>query len=79
MRRQKTGMGCALTSFIACFTAVEKDKVVATTAATAIYGVVGSISAEKGSGPGSFQQIFLDTLYNLKEENFVKYLKITKC
>ena len=79
LMQKVTGMGCALTSFIACFIAVESDPLVATIAATSIYGVVGTITGEKAKAPGSFQQIFLDVLYTLKKEDFLKNAKILQC
>ena len=64
---------------IASFVAVEKNYYNATVAAIAIYGVVGQIAAKISSGPGSFQQNFIDTLYNLREEEFLRNLKISRC
>ena len=59
-----TGAGCLLTSIIGAFAAVEKDVVLATTAAIAYYGVAAEkaalIAAEKG--PGSFQIELLNQL-----------------
>ena len=79
LMQKVTGMGCALGSFIASFVAVEKNYYNATVAAIAIYGVVGQIAAKISSGPGSFQQNFIDTLYNLREEEFLRNLKISRC
>jgi hydroxyethylthiazole kinase-like sugar kinase family protein len=45
----------------------------------AIYGVVGQIAAQTSSGPGSFQQNFIDVLYNLNKEDFLNNLEISKC
>ena len=79
LMQKVTGMGCALTSFIACFIAVKDDPLIATVAATSIYGVAGSIAGEKADAPGSFQQMFLDVLYALKKEEFLNSLKILQC
>ena len=79
LMQKVTGMGCALSSFIASFVAIEKNYYDATIAAVAIYGVVGQIAAKISSGPGSFQQNFIDVLYNLNKEDFLNNLEISKC
>ena len=79
LMQKVTGMGCALSSFIASFVAIEKNYYDATVAAVAIYGVIGQIAAKTSSGSGSFQQNFIDVLYNLNEEDFLNYLEISKC
>jgi hydroxyethylthiazole kinase len=79
LMQKVTGMGCTLSSFIASFVAVEKNYYDATVAAVAIYGVVGQIAAQTSSGPGSFQQNFIDVLYNLNKEDFLNNLEISKC
>ena len=73
------GMGCALSSFIASFIAVEKNDFDAVVAAVAVYGVAGQLAERISSGPGSFQQNFIDVLYNLKKKDFVDNLVIIKC
>ncbi|RST64748.1 hydroxyethylthiazole kinase [Candidatus Aquarickettsia rohweri] len=73
------GMGCTLSSFIASFIAVEKNYLNSAVAAVAIYGVAGQLAERISSGPGSFQQNFIDTLYHLKKENFINNLIILKC
>ena len=79
LMQKVTGMGCALTSLIACFIAVEDEALIAAVAATSIYGVVGSIAGEKANASGSFQQVFLDILCTLKKEEFFAHLQISKC
>ena len=79
LMQKVTGMGCALGSFIASFIAVEKNYYDATVAAVAIYGVIGQIAAKTSSGPGSFQQNFIDALYNLNKEDFLNNLEISEC
>ena len=79
LMQKVTGMGCALSSFIASFVAVEKNYFNAAVAAVAVYGVIGQIAEKISSGPGSFQQNFIDVLYNLKKEDFLNNLVILKC
>lgn len=63
-----TGTGCMATSVVAACTAVEKDSVIAATAALAAYGLAGQIAAEKAHGPGTFQIHLYDALANLTED-----------
>ncbi len=60
-----TGTGCLLTSVIGAFTAVEPDRIKASVAALAYYGVAAEIAAQKTAGPGSFQIEFLNQLSNV--------------
>jgi len=60
-----TGMGCTATSIIGACMAVEKDMHTAATAAMAIMGIAGELTAKVSSGPGSFQMNFLDSLYGI--------------
>lgn len=60
-----TGTGCAATTTIAAFLAVEKDPVVATACGLAMFGLAGEIAAEHTSAPGSFWIAMLDALYTI--------------
>lgn len=71
-----TGTGCAATTAISCFNAVEKDALIATTCALAYYGYAGEIAAAKSSGPGTFQAALYDALYNINPETLAKNIKI---
>lgn len=71
-----TGTGCAATTAISCFCAVEPDPLVATAAALGYYGLAGEKAAELSNGPGSFQAALYDTLYNLSEETIRENLRI---
>lgn len=65
-----TGMGCTASALTGAMVAIEKDILLACTAAMALMGVAGDIAAEKAEGPGTLQLHFYDALYNLKPEEF---------
>jgi hydroxyethylthiazole kinase len=71
-----TGTGCAATTAISCFCAVEPDPLVATAAALGYYGLAGEEAARVSKGPGSFQVALYDALYNLSEDKMLEGLKI---
>lgn len=71
-----TGTGCAATTAIACFCAVEKDLTIASAAALGFYGLAGEEAARNSNGPGSFQAALYDSLYNLSPETMKNNLKI---
>ena len=71
-----TGTGCAATSVIGAFLAVNKDPVHATAAALAYYGFAGEIAAEKASSPGSFMVALIDALYEITPEMLEKGSRI---
>lgn len=61
-----TGAGCLLSSTVAAFAAVEKNTLIASTAAMAFYGAA-ALRAVEVSGenrPGTFQVAFLDALHD---------------
>ncbi len=60
-----TGSGCMSTTMIAAFCAVERDYLVAATAALACYGLAAQHAARRAKGPGSFRAALLDALYLL--------------
>jgi len=71
-----TGTGCAATTAISCFCAVEPDYLTATACALGYYGLAGEEAARASQGPGSFQVALYDALYNMSEETMVEKLKI---
>ena len=71
-----TGTGCAATTAISCFCAVEPDPLVAAATALGYYGLAGEEAASISKGPGSFQVALYDALYNLSEETMLEKLKI---
>jgi hydroxyethylthiazole kinase len=60
-----TATGCASTTLIAAFLAVEPDPFVAAGAALLAIAIAGEIGAAEARGPGSFQPAFLDALFHL--------------
>jgi len=58
-----TGAGCSLGGVTAVYAAVASPFIAALTA-TAIYNHCGFRAAKDAHGPGSFQTLFLDELYN---------------
>lgn len=71
-----TGTGCAATTAISCFCAVEPDYLVATACALGYYGLAGEEAASVSNGPGSFQVSLYDALFNLTEETMMERLRI---
>ena len=71
-----TGTGCAATTAISCFCAVEPDPLTATACALGYYGLAGEEAARESQGPGSFQVALYDVLYNLSEETMMEKLDI---
>jgi hydroxyethylthiazole kinase len=63
-----TAMGCAATTLIGAFLAVERDAFVACAGALFMVGAAGAIAGETARGPGSFSVHFLDTLHRLTPE-----------
>ena len=75
-----TGIGCSSTALIGAFCAVQPDAWRATTAAMALWGVVGEIAAEKtqarGLGVGSMAVAMLDELQLMDQSTFADRLKM---
>ncbi|TDL83041.1 hydroxyethylthiazole kinase [Peribacillus frigoritolerans] len=69
-----TGAGCLLTSVIGAFCAVEKDHVLASAAALAVYGIAAELAAKgiEYESPGSFQIELLNNLYHISAEDIQK-------
>lgn len=69
-----TGAGCLLTSVIGAFCAVEKDCVLASASALAVYGIAAELAAEdiEYQSPGSFQIELLNKLYHISAEDIHK-------
>ena len=72
-----TGMGCAATSIIGSFLAVDNNPLTAAATALAYFGLAGEKAAETASGPGSFQVAFLDALANLGEKDVEDGVRIS--
>lgn len=69
-----TGLGCTATALCGAFAAIEKDYASAAAQAMAVMGIAGELAAQKASGPGSLQVLFLDALYNLSEGDIQRLL-----
>lgn len=63
-----TGTGCMATSVIAACAAVERDSILAATAALAAYGLAGQLAADRSDGPGTFQMHLYDAMAGLTED-----------
>ncbi len=60
-----TGTGCVSTAIIGAFLAVVDDRVSATAAALAFFGLAGEKAGEKAAAPGSFKSALIDALYTI--------------
>ena len=63
-----TGTGCAATTTIGAFLAVDPDPVSATATALAFFGLAGEVAGQTASAPGSFKIQLLDALYSVTPE-----------
>lgn len=70
-----TGLGCTATALTGAFAAVQEDPFLAAAHSMAVMGICGEIAAAKSSGPGSLQMNFIDTLYQLNEQQITDFLK----
>lgn len=73
---QVTGMGCTASAVVAACCAVEKNYLLAATAAMVLTGVAGEMALSVAQGPGSFQACFLDALYRIELQDIVRLLKL---
>lgn len=71
-----TGTGCMVTSLCGACVAVEKDALLAASAALGFLGVCAEIAASSSRGPGSFRYTLFDVMYSLTEEEFVQRLRV---
>ena len=71
-----TGLGCTASALTGAFAAVNRSPLHAAANAMAVMGIAGEIAAEKAQGPGSFQTLFIDALYGLREEDIAGRLKM---
>jgi hydroxyethylthiazole kinase len=76
MMTRITGMGCIATAVTGAFAAVNHSFIHAAANAMALVGIAGEMTAERCSGPGSFQSCFLDALYNITESDIENRLKM---
>ena len=71
-----TGTGCMATTAIAVFCAVEEDRLLATAAALAAYGLAAEKAARGVAGPGSFRSALIDCVYHLKDSDLMEGVRI---
>lgn len=70
-----TAMGCTASSMVGAFAAVNPDLFEASLHAMALMGVAGEIATRNSAGPGSLLTNFVDTLYNITEEELAETLR----
>ncbi len=70
-----TAMGCTASSMVGAFAAVNANHFDASLHAMALMGIAGEIAARNSVGPGSLLTNFVDTLYNITEEDLVETLR----
>lgn len=73
-----TGSGCAATSIIGAFLAVDDNPVTATATALAFFGVAGEKAGANSAAPGSFQVALLDALYTVSSEELAQQARISE-
>jgi len=71
-----TAMGCAASSIIGAFLAVEKDSFQATQAAMAVMSIAGELAALESKSPGTFQVKFLDALDQIQLDDLTQRLNL---
>ena len=76
MMPRVTGLGCAATALCGAFAAVNPSPLAAAAGAMAVMGIAGELAAERSAGPGSLQVHFLDALYNLRQEDILRRLRL---
>lgn len=67
MMTKVTAMGCSLASTIAAFCAVQENTHLACKHAASYFGKSGEITGKISKGPGTFANLFIDTLYNFED------------
>lgn len=75
MMPRVTAMGCTASSMVGAFAAVNPDLFEASLNAMALMGVAGEIAALNSAGPGSLLDNFVDTLYNITEEELAQTVR----
>ncbi|MDO5845019.1 MAG: hydroxyethylthiazole kinase [Methanocorpusculum sp.] len=73
-----SGTGCMATAVCGAFAAAADNNFDACVSAMAYLGIAGEEAAKKSSAPGTFKPLFLDAVYNLSDELFMKSAKVTE-
>jgi hydroxyethylthiazole kinase len=76
MLKTITGTGCAATTMIAAFAAVERDYVLAAAAGLACYGLAAELAVAEARGPATFKVALFDAIYNLSAEQIIRGAKV---
>lgn len=66
-----TALGCSVSALAGAYCAVREDRLVATAAALAAFGVAGARAGQGAAGPGSFRVRLLDELHGLDERTLI--------
>jgi hydroxyethylthiazole kinase len=78
MLKSITGTGCMATTTIAVFCAVEPNRLLATAAALACYGLAAQFAARVARGPGTFRAALIDCIASLKPGDVTKGARIVE-
>lgn len=78
MLKTITGTGCAATTMIAAFAAVESDTVLAAAAGLVCFGLAAEQAALQARGPASFKVALFDAIYNLNAEQILAGAKVVE-
>jgi hydroxyethylthiazole kinase len=70
-----TGLGCTATALVGAFAAINSDMLAAATHAMAVMGICGELAAESAAGPASLQLNFIDSLFNIDEQQISRVLR----
>ncbi|WP_020677843.1 hydroxyethylthiazole kinase [Geopsychrobacter electrodiphilus] len=70
-----TGLGCTATALVGAFAAINSDMLAAASHAMAVMGICGELAAETAAGPASLQMNFIDSLFNLNEQQIKQVLR----
>lgn len=76
MLKYITGTGCSASVSCACFMAVQKDLCLATLEGLSYYSVAAEITGKESRNPGTFEIKLRDKLFNMKKEEFKRFVKI---
>ena len=75
MMPRVTAMGCTASSMVGAFAAVNPDLFEASLHAMALMGVAGEIASRNSAGPGTLLTHFVDTLYNITEDELAQTVR----
>ena len=71
-----SGTGCMGASLAGAFSAVEKDRVISSAAAFAVFGRAGELAALRSKGPYSFRTALVDELFGMTETDLAEHAKV---